>query len=245
MLEKNAHRQHISGQFNAELDAAVSHMLEMGGVVEKQLAAAVAALVELDSGEAQTIIDSDKTINAMEVTIDDECFRIIARRQPAASDLRLVLAISKVIIDLERIGDESSRLARQVIALSEQTDEDPARPWTHRIADTVMDMLHEALDAFARRDAQAALAIARGDEEIDAGMSKAMDLLAKRMREDSGTVSACMTSMWALRALERVGDHARNIAEYVIYMVEGVDVRHANLEVVLDWLPGAEKPGTR
>ena len=239
MLEKNAHRQHISGQFNAELDAAVSHMLEMGGVVEKQLAAAVAALVELDSGEAQTIIDSDKTTNAMKVITDDECFRIIARRQPAASDLRLVLAISKVIIDLERIGDESSRLARQVIALSEQTDEDPARPWTHNIADTVTDMLHAALDAFARRDAQAALAIARGD------MSKAMDLLAKRMREDSGTVSACMTSMWALRALERVGDHARNIAEYVIYMVEGVDVRHANLELVLDWLPGAEKPENR
>ncbi len=244
MAEQDLHRQHISGQFNQELETATAHMLEMGGVVEKQVLAAMAALLELDSGDAQAVIDSDQAINAMEVDIDDECFRILARRQPAASDLRLVLAISKVIIDLERIGDESSRIARQAIALSEQAEEDPARPWIQKIGSAVTDMLRASLDAFARRDAQAALAVARGDEEIDANMAAAMAALGEAMREDPEAVEACMTAMWALRSLERVGDHARNIAEYVIYMVEGVDVRHAGLEAVLDLLPERSAPDT-
>ncbi len=237
MAEQDLHRQHISGQFNQELETATAHMLEMGGVVEKQVLAAVAALLELDSGDAQAVIESDRAINAMELDIDDECFRILARRQPAASDLRLVLAIGKVIIDLERIGDESSRIARQAIALSEQAEDDLARPWTQKIATIVAEMLRGALDAFARRDAQAALALARGDEEIDANMAGAMTALADTMRSDPEAVEACITTMWVLRSLERIGDHARNIAEYVIYMVEGVDVRHAELEAVLDLLP--------
>lgn len=237
MAEQDLHRQHISGQFNQELETATAHMLEMGGVVEKQVLAAVAALLELDSGDAQAVIESDRAINAMELDIDDECFRILARRQPPASDLRLVLAIGKVIIDLERIGDESSRIARQAIALSEQAEDDLARPWTQKIATIVAEMLRGALDAFARRDAQAALALARGDEEIDANMAGAMTALADTMRSDPEAVEACITTMWVLRSLERIGDHARNIAEYVIYMVEGVDVRHAELEAVLDLLP--------
>ncbi len=237
MSEIGGPRQHISGQFNAELEAATSHMLEMGGAVERQVLAAMDAWVNMDSGEAQSVMESDDGINAMEVAIDDECFRILARRQPAASDLRLVLAITKVIIDLERIGDESSRVARQVIALSEKSDQDPARPWTQQIASTVVDMLRAALDAFARRDAQAALTIARGDETIDMQMDGAVKTLADRMRADPASVDACVTAMWALRSLKRVGDHARNIAEYVVYMVEGVDVRHSTLESVLELLP--------
>ena len=241
MAEQDGPRAHISGQFNAELEAATSHMLEMGGAVERQVLAAVDALVEMDSGEAQTVIDSDASINAMEVAIDDECFRILARRQPAASDLRLVLAITKVIIDLERIGDESSRVARQVIALSENADADPSRPWSQEIASTVIDMLRAALDAFARRDASAALGVARGDETIDQQMDGAMQLLTEKMQQDPGSAPSCVTAMWALRSLKRVGDHARNIAEYVIYMVEGVDVRHTELETVLDWLPESKR----
>ncbi len=238
MAEEDTQRQHISGQFNDELYAVTSQMLEMGGVVEKQVMAAVAALVELDSGDAEAVIESDNTINAMEVAIDDACFRILARRQPAARDLRLVLAIIKVTVDLERIGDEGVRVARQVIALSEQVEEDPARPWTQRIANIAIELLRAALDAFARRDARAALEIARGDEEENAMMAGAMDLLSQTMRDNPDSVDACMTAMWALRSLERISSHARNIAEYVIYMVEGVDVRHAEREVVLDWLPG-------
>ncbi len=242
MAEQDLHRQHISGQFNQELETVTAHMLEMGGVVEKQLLAAMMALLELDSGEAQAVMESDQAINAMEVDINDECFRILARRQPAAGDLRLVLAISKVIIDLERIGDESSRIARQAIALSEQAEEDPARPWTQKLGAIVIEMLRGALDAFARREAPAAAAIARGDEEIDANMAGAMAVLADTMRSDPEAVEACITTMWALRSLERIGDHARNIAEYVIYVVEGVDVRHAAREAVLDLLPEHSSP---
>ncbi len=242
MAEQDSHRQHISGQFNQELETATAHMLEMGGLVEKQVLAALSALLELDSGDAQSVMSLDKAINAREVEIDDECFRILARRQPAAGDLRLVLAISKVLNDLERIGDESSRVARQAIALSEQAEEAPARPWIQKIAAIVIDMLRSALDAFARRDAQAALAVARGDEEIDAQMAGAMTALADAMREDPDYVEACITAMWALRSFERIGDHARNIAEYVIYMVEGVDVRHAELDAVLDLLPARSRP---
>ncbi len=242
MAEQDSHRQHISGQFNQELETATAHMLEMGGLVEKQVLAALSTLLELDSGEAQSLMELDQAINAREVEIDNECFRILARRQPAASDLRLVLAISKVIIDLERIGDESSRIARQAIALSEQTEEDPARPWTRKIAAIVIEMLHAALDAFARRDTQAALAVARGDEEIDANVAGAMAALTAAMREDPDHVEACVTAMWALRSFERIGDHARNIAEYVIYMVEGVDVRHAGRDAVRDLLPNRSLP---
>jgi len=242
MAEPSGPGAHISGQFNAELDAATSHVLEMGGAVERQVLAALDALTEMDSGSAQAVMESDAAINAMEVAIDDECFRILARRQPAAGDLRLVLAITKVIIDLERIGDESSRVAKQVIALSEVADSDPARPWSGRIASTVTAMLRSSLDAFARRDAQAALAVARGDETIDQQMEGAMQTLTAIMRRDPAMVDACVTAMWALRSLKRVGDHARNIAEYVIYMVEGVDVRHTELETLLDWLPGGEQP---
>ncbi|MEM0955035.1 MAG: phosphate signaling complex protein PhoU [Pseudomonadota bacterium] len=241
MAETSGPRAHISGQFNAELEAATSHMLEMGGAVERQVLAAVDALESVDSGEAQVIIDSDATINAMEIAIDNECSRILARRQPAAGDLRLVLAITKVIIDLERIGDESSRIARQVIALSETVDADPARPWSREIAATVIEMLRSALDAFARRDATAALAIARGDETIDQQMDAAMQLLIDKMQQQPASAPSCVTAMWALRSLERVGDHARNIAEYAIYMVEGVDVRHTELETLLDWLPQTDR----
>jgi phosphate transport system protein len=238
MADTNFQRQHISGQFNAELDAATSHLLEMGVVVEKQVLAAVDALLERDSGDAGNVIDSDKAVNAMEVAIDDECFRILARRQPAAGDLRLVLAISKTIVDLERIGDEASRIARQAIALSEQPAEHAAQPFTRRITGIVTGLLGGALDAFARRDVEAALAIARGDEEIDAELSAAVKALADGMRDNPACVDASITVMWALRSLERVGDHARNIAEQVIYVVEGVDVRHAELDTVLEWLPG-------
>lgn len=237
MAEQEGNRQHISQQFNAELNTATKHLLEMGGVVQSQVSEAVGAFVERDSGDAQAVIDSDRTINAMEVAIDDECFRILARRQPTARDLRLVLAISKANADLERVGDEASRIARQAIAKSELTDADTEHRFVTAISGIVTEMLRGALDAFARRDAQAALAIARGNEEIDIHLSEAMAVLAEGMRTDPVTVAASIVVMWVLRSLERVGDHARNIAEHVIYIVEGVDVRHAELDQVLEWLP--------
>lgn len=237
MAEYEGYRQHISGQFNAELDAATAHLLEMGGTVEKQVLAAVDALVERDSGFAQSVIEGDESINRMELTIDDECFRILARRQPAAGDLRLVLAIIKANSDLERIGDEAGRIARQAIALSEQSGASAAQAFIGRLASRVAAMLRGALDAFARRDVEAALGIARGDEEVDSMIAGGISALAEAMQRDPACVDRSIMSMWALRSLERVGDHTRNIAEHAIYMVEGVDVRHAELDQVLEWLP--------
>ena len=240
MTEQNGYRQHISSQFSAELSTATAQLLQMGGVVEKQVLTAVEALIERDSGDAEVVIESDEVINAMEVSIDEECFRILARRQPTASDLRLVLAVSKTTVDVERIGDEASRIARQAIILSEQTEEHGAQLHTRRLARIVTDMLSGALDAFARRDVEKALGIARGGQEIDAESGAAMDVLAERIRQHPSCVDAGITVMWALRSLERVGDHARNIAEHVIYMVEGVDIRHAELDAVLDRLGGRD-----
>ena len=237
MADQGSFRQHISGQFNAELEAATAHLLEMGGVVRRQVLAAVEAFLERDSGDAQAVIDEDSSINAMEITIDDECFRILARRQPTAGDLRLVLAISKSVPDLERIGDEASRIARQAIARSEIAESDLVQASVAAVSRSVTDMLGEALDAFARRDPEAALAVARGDQAIDADVGAAMTALTDAMRADRSSVDSAMVAMWVLRSLERVASHARNIAEHVIYIVEGVDVRHAELDRVLEWLP--------
>jgi phosphate transport system protein len=237
MAEQQFYRQHISGQFNAELDAVKAHLLEMGGAVEKQVISAVDALLARDSGDAQLVIERDQSINQTEVTIDDECFRILARRQPAAGDLRLVLAIGKAVADLERIGDEAGRIARQAITFSEQSAANFAQPAIQRVTNNVTARLHGALDAFARGDAKAALGIARGDEEVDEEIDSVMATLAEAMRHNPEGVDTSIMVMWVLRSLERVGDHARNIAEHVIYMVEGVDVRHAELDTVLEWLP--------
>jgi phosphate transport system protein len=237
MADQQVYRQHISGQFNAELEAARAHLLEMGGAVEKQVLTAVDALLERDSGDAQSVIERDRSINEMEIAIDDECFRILARRQPAAGDLRLVLAIGKAVSDLERIGDEAGRIARQAITLSEQSAANAAQAFINKLARSVTARLRGALDAFARGDAEAALGIARGGVDIDEEIDRAMAALAEVMRCDPAGVDTSITAMWVLRSLERVGDHACNIAEHVIYMVEGVDVRHAELDTVLERLP--------
>lgn len=231
MEEQGGHRQHISRRFNDELATASSQLLQMGGGAEKQVLSAVDALLERNSGEADLVIESDQAINAMEVSIDDECFRILARRQPTAGDLRLVLAISKAVVDIERIGDEATRIARQAIVLSEHPEEHGSQAHVRRITDAVTTQLSGALDAFARRDAEAALAIARDDEDIESALGAAMDALAEKMRQAPACVDAAITIMWALRSLERIGSHARNIAEHVIYMVEGVNVRHVKLDV--------------
>ncbi len=238
MTEQNGHRQHISSQFSEELSSATAQLLQMGGLVEKQVLTAVDALIERDSGDAEMVIESDKRINAMEVNIDDECFRILARRQPTAGDLRLVLAISKAIVDIERIGDEASRIARQAIILSEQTEEHGVEVHMRRLVKVVTDMLSGALDAFARRDVDKALEIAQGGQELDVESAAAMGVLAERIRQYADCVDAAITAMWAVRSLERVSDHARNIAEYVIYMVDGVDIRHTEVDAVLDRLRG-------
>ncbi len=230
MINKDSHTQHISQQFNAELEEVRSHLLAMGGLVEKQVNDAVIALIEADSGLAQQVRDVDDQTNQMERDIDESCLRILARRQPAASDLRLVISISKSVIDLERIGDEASKIARRAIELCEEGSAPRGYVEVRHIGDQVRRMVRDALDAFARFDAELALSVAQYDKTVDREYKTALRELATYMMEDPRSISRVLSIIWALRSLERIGDHARNIAELVIYLVRGTDVRHMGLK---------------
>lgn len=221
--------QHISQQFNVELEDIRNQVMAMGGKVEEQLAEALLALEEGDSTRARQVVKNDYLVNAMEVSIDEACGRVLARRQPAAFDLRLVVAIIKTIADLERIGDQAERIARFA---AEQMEEEGSRPQfdVEHIASRVKLMLHDALDAFARMDPEAAVAVVRQDERIDHEYNLLMRQLITFMMEDPRTITRTLNMMWIARAMERIGDHAKNICEYVIYMVKGKNVRHTTLE---------------
>lgn len=230
-MKKDAtiHSHHISQQFNADLEEIKANMLEMGGMVEKQLADAIEAIISADSGLAQLVREDDATINAMEIKIDEECNRILVRRQPAASDLRLVLTIIKTVNDLERIGDESAKVAKLAIELTEQGESSKGYIEIRHIGERVRKMVYTALDAFARYDLDAALQVAREDVSVDVEYSTAMREMITYMIEDPRSITRVLNVIWALRSLERVGDHAKNIAEHVVYLVKGTDVRHLGL----------------
>tara|TARA_A100001391_G_C5041838_1_gene271095 strand:+ start:543 stop:1268 length:726 start_codon:yes stop_codon:yes gene_type:complete len=227
MLHQDSYKQHISAQFNAELESVKNHLLEMGGLVEQQIGKAVESLLNRDSGLAEEVIAGDEQVNELEINIDEECSRILARRQPAASDLRLVLAISKVTTDLERIGDEASKIARQAVKATEDGSANTSSFVEIRhIGNHVSDMLRRALDAFVRLDVDMAVQTVIADREVDSEYASAMRSLVTFMMEDPRTIGPVLGQMWSLRSLERVGDHASNIAEHVIYLVRGLDVRH-------------------
>lgn len=230
MINKESLTHHISQQFNAELEEVRSHLLAMGGLVEKQVNDAVTALIEADSGLAQQVREVDEQINQMERNIDEECLRILARRQPAASDLRLIISISKSVIDLERIGDEATKIARRAIQLCEEGESPRGYVEVRHIGDQVRNMVRDALDAFARFDADLALSVAQYDKTIDREYKTALRELVTYMMEDPRSISRVLSVIWALRSLERIGDHARNISELVIYLVRGTDVRHMGLK---------------
>ncbi|MCB1698345.1 MAG: phosphate signaling complex protein PhoU [Pseudomonadales bacterium] len=229
MLKQEDYMHHISGQFNAELETLRNFMLQMGGKVEQQLASAIEALVAMDSGQAELIINRDHEVNQMEMSIDDQCASILARRQPAASDLRLVVAIIKVNTDLERIGDEAAKVARQAMRLSEAGNSPSNFIEIRHIGTYVADMLRRSLDAFARLDVAAAVEVVKNDSFVDREYGSALRSLMTFMMEDPRAIGSIINEMWALRSLERIGDHATNIAEHVIYLVRGMDVRHGRL----------------
>ena len=230
MIDKDVHADHISKQFNVELDEVKSHMLEMGGLVEKQISDSVLALLDSDTGIAERVREGDQKINQMEVAIDEECTRILARRQPAASDLRLVIAISKVVTDLERMGDEAGKIAKQAISLADSGDSPHGYIEIRHIGIHVGKMVRDALDAFARMDMDMALKVAEEDKVVDQEYGSAIRSLITYMMEDPRNISNSINVLWAFRSLERVGDHAINIAEHVIYLVKGTDVRHVGLK---------------
>ncbi|MBK8287633.1 MAG: phosphate signaling complex protein PhoU [Cellvibrionales bacterium] len=221
--------QHISRQFNTDLEALKAHLLQMGGVGEQQLADCVESLESADSDLAQRVLAAEIHSNNFEISIDEECTRILARRQPAASDLRMVLAVAKIVRDLERIGDESSKIAKMAIILSDQGDSPRGYTEIRHISSHVCHMVRNSLTAFARYDAELALSVAREDKEVDMEYGSAMREMITFMMEDPRTISRVLNVLWALRSLERIGDHARNIAEQVIYLVKGKDARHLSL----------------
>ncbi len=234
MINKDVHTQHISNKFNTEMNELKSHVLEMGGMVEKQVHEAIQSLIEADSALAEKVRQYDTTINNMEVSIDEECAKILALRQPAASDLRLVISVSKVNTDLERIGDEAAKIALQAIQLTENGQLSKGYVEVRHIGDHVKKMVSEALDAFARFDAESALEVAVKDKAVDLEYASAMRELVTFMMEDPRSISRALNVMWALRSLERIGDHARNIAEHVIYLTHGKDVRHQGISRIAE-----------
>lgn len=223
---------HISRRFNEDLEKLRTHVLQMGGLVEKQMSDAVVALVEGNGGLADEVSRNDHRVNAMEVSIDEECSRILATRSPAASDLRLIVAIIKTITDLERIGDEAEKvgyIAARLAVMERPTDRYREIKNLGRL---VHQMLHAALDSFARLDADAALKIVQDDRVIDEEYEAIQRQCITFMMEDPRMIRRSLDLMWIVRALERVGDHAKNVCEYVIYMVHGKDVRHTSLDRV-------------
>lgn len=233
---KESHTQHISQQFNDDLAGLRNHILTMGGLVTKQVTASVKSLLEGDTQLAEDVRHKEADVDEMERTIDEECTQIIALRQPAASDLRLVLSVIKMVADLERIGDEADKIARAAIDLSDEGKSPRGYLEVKHIADHVMQLVNGSLDAFARFDAELALSILKEDRNVDAEYRTAIRSLMTFMMEDPRSISQVHSVMWVLRALERIGDHACNISEHVIYLVRGKDVRHMSLNEAQEML---------
>ncbi|MGO1693224.1 MAG: phosphate signaling complex protein PhoU [Marinobacter sp.] len=221
---------HISNRFNDELLALKTRFLKMGGLVETQIDSAVVALMEGDTPLAEDIRGKDKLVDRMEMDIDEEAMLIIARRQPTARDLRLVISVIRMVADLERVGDEAKKIAKFAIKLSEEGQSPQGYGEVRHIGAHVKGMLRDSLDAFARLDSEQALRVLKEDKRVDEEYQAAARTLLTFMMEDARNISRCMSVMWVLRALERVGDHACNIAENVIFMVKGEDVRHTSME---------------
>ena len=237
-MDKSFFKQHISRQFNEELEGIVKQVMAMGGLVEQQVGDAVAALVEGDSEKAEQVTTSDYKVNAMEVALDEECTHILARRQPTASDLRLVMAVIKTIADLERMGDEAERIGRMALHLLDRDRqvapmEDLAAMGAH-----VQKMLRGVLDAFARMDVEQAVRVAQQDIHTDSLYEEITRQLMAVMREDPESIPRIMDIMWAARSLERIGDRADNICEYVVYFVKGKNVRHTSYEQMTEEATG-------
>jgi phosphate transport system protein len=226
-------QEHTYKQFDTDLENMRARVLQMGGLVEQQISQAIDALINADFVLADQVVGNDHLVNALEVGIDEDCAQIIARRQPTASDLRMVMTVIKTITDLERIGDEAAKVARMVKEIH-QTGRitQPKFNQIQFMSEIVLDMLHRSLDGFARLDVSNAAHIARQDIEVDEEYHLVLRNLITYMMEDPRTISTFIDIMFIAKAIERMGDHAKNMSEYVVYMVKGKDVRHTTVEEI-------------
>ena len=222
---------HISKRFNKDLEDLRSSVLTMGGLVETQLSKAIAAIVEGDSELGLKVAHDDYKVNNLEVNIDEECSRILATRAPTAGDLRLIVAIIKTITDLERVGDEAEKIGFLASKLAVMDRPSDSYRELKNLGNHVLQMLRDAMNAFARMDVEASYAVVREDEQVDHEYETIARQGITQMMEDPHNIKRVMNVTWVARALERIGDHAKNICEYVIYMVEGRDVRHTDIVV--------------
>jgi len=234
--------KHLSTQYDAELSGISNQLMQMGGLAESQVAQAIYALTKLSTETAERVVTNEARVNQLEIEIDSELSTIIARRQPTARDLRLLVAISRMIANLERVGDEAARIARTVKRLIDSgiSSRLPISDLAYE-ADLAIAQLRKSLDAFARLDVARALEVLKHDEEIDQEFEGLMRKLITFMMEDPRTISSCIDLVFVAKAIERVGDHAKNLAEVTIYVVDGTDVRHTptdSLDIVTSGTTG-------
>ncbi len=226
-------QEHTYKQFDTDLENMRARVLQMGGLVEQQITNAIEALVNADFTLADKVVANDHRVNALEVGIDEDCAQIIARRQPTASDLRMVMTVVKTITDLERIGDEAAKVARMAREIHQNGRIiQPKFNQIEYMSSIVLKMLHQALDGFARLDASTAAEVSRKDIQVDEEYHLVLRNLITYMMEDPRTITTFIDLMFIAKAIERMGDHAKNMSEYVVYMVKGKDVRHTTVEEI-------------
>ena len=219
-------QEHIVKQFDADLEGLRTRVLAMGGLVEQQVIRAMEGLQTGDIALIEQVIATDRLVNRHEVELDEACNHVIAKRQPAAVDLRMIMTVVKTITDLERIGDEAKKIAKMARAIHGSDTRSVPRVDLRAPADIAVAMLRKALDAFARLDVNMSAEVVRQDREVDAGFKAAMRQLITFMMEDPRTISSSLDLLFIARSIERIGDHAKNISEQVVYVVEGRDIRH-------------------
>ncbi|MDO6487131.1 phosphate signaling complex protein PhoU [Colwellia sp. 6_MG-2023] len=228
--------KHISRRFNQELEQVRSLVMDMGALVEQQVNDGLSAVLNADEKLAEKVIKRDKKVNTMELEIDEYCTQILARRQPAASDLRLLVSVIKSITDLERMGDEAVKFGKNAIKLAKGNfaEQESSRPLVElkHLGKHVSDTLNKALTAYAQMDVAAALDIIKNDNIVDEEFDNISRLLVTKMMENPREIKNALRVTWCARALERIGDHTTNLCEYIVYLVEGKDVRHATMEQI-------------
>lgn len=231
-----SHDAHTVKQFDIQLANLRNLALEMGGLVEDQIQNAIKALDNEDVAAAREVIARDQIINGMQVKIDEDSVSLIALRQPLGSDLRLIMSLSKLVTDLERVGDEAEKIARMTVKTYDGVSSPPSAKLLRDVqpmSRLAVNMLHGCLDALARLDVEKAVEVAKGDDELDQEFQSALRRLITYMMEDQRTIGHAINVLFIIKALERIGDHSKNIAEYIIYLVKGKDVRHVKMDILV------------